>query len=58
MADDNVFFDNAVKLMSELQNQRVDFQLMTYPGKRHGISGEDTRAHLWQMVFNFFEAQL
>ncbi|MGS2723259.1 alpha/beta fold hydrolase [Porticoccus sp. GXU_MW_L64] len=58
MADDNVFFDNAVKLMGQLQQQRVDFQLMTYPGKRHGISGEDTRAHLWQMMFRFFESKL
>ncbi|MDM3869877.1 S9 family peptidase [Porticoccus sp. W117] len=58
MADDNVFFDNAVKLMGQLQEKRVDFQLMTYPGKRHGIRGEDAQAHLWQMVFRFFEGKL
>ena len=58
MADDNVFFDNAVKLMGQLQNKRVDFQLMAYPGKRHGIRGEDAQAHLWQMMFRFFENKL
>ncbi|TNE62107.1 MAG: S9 family peptidase [Alphaproteobacteria bacterium] len=58
MADDNVFFDNSVKLMSVLQNKRKPFELMTYPGKKHGIRGEDTRAHLWHMALEFFNRTL
>jgi len=58
MADDNVFFDHSVKLISTLQNKRVDFEMMAYPGKRHGIRGANTRGHLWNMVFNFFEREL
>jgi dipeptidyl-peptidase-4 len=58
MADDNVFFDNSVKLMEALQNERVPFELMTYPGKKHGIRGEDTRAHLWTLVLDFFDREL
>ncbi len=58
MADDNVFFDHSVKLMGRLQKQRRQFRLMTYPGRRHGIRGEDARAHLWTMALEFFEERL
>nr|WP_051239975.1 S9 family peptidase [Arenimonas composti] len=39
MADDNVLFTNSTKLMSALQERGVAFELMTYPGARHGLSG-------------------
>lgn len=58
MADDNVFFDNTVKLLSVLQNKGKHFELMTYPGKKHGIRGEKTRIHLWNQAFDFFERTL
>lgn len=58
MADDNVFFDNSVKLMTALQDARVPFELMTYPGKRHGIRGEDARVHLWTSALDFFERRV
>ncbi|GAK33417.1 prolyl tripeptidyl peptidase [alpha proteobacterium Q-1] len=58
MADDNVFFDHAVKLMSVLQNEGIGFELMTYPGKKHRISGEATRAHLWSGALDFFDRKL
>lgn len=58
MADDNVFFDNSVKLMSNLQNRSKTFELMTYPGKKHGIRGAATRLHLRRTVFDFFERKL
>jgi len=58
MADDNVFFDNSVKLMATLQNAGKPFELMTYPGKKHGIRGEATRAHLWRLALDFFKRKL
>ncbi|MEE8371446.1 MAG: prolyl oligopeptidase family serine peptidase, partial [Sphingomonadales bacterium] len=58
MADDNVVFDHTVKLIDELQNRRKTFQMMTYPGKRHRISGEDTRAHVWRTALDFFNKEL
>lgn len=58
MADDNVFFDNSVKLMSALQVRKKPFELMTYPGKKHGIRGEATRAHLWTLALDFFDRKL
>lgn len=58
MADDNVFFDHTVKLLSVLQNKGKQFELMTYPGKKHGIRGEKTRIHLWNQALDFFDRQL
>ena len=58
MADDNVFFDNSVKLMSVLQNAAKPFDLMTYPGKKHGIRGAATRAHLYNTILSFFNRTL
>jgi len=58
MADDNVFFDNSVKLMDALQKANKQFELMTYPGKRHRIKGEAERTHLNEMRLDFFKRQL
>ncbi len=41
MADDNVLFSNATSLMSALQKRGQPFELMTYPGAKHGLSGAD-----------------
>ena len=41
MADDNVLFLNSTKLISALQKQALPFQLMTYPGAKHGLRGSD-----------------
>ncbi|MBL0039886.1 MAG: prolyl oligopeptidase family serine peptidase [Xanthomonadales bacterium] len=37
-ADDNVLFTNSTKLMSALQQRGKPFELMTYPGGKHGIA--------------------
>ena len=41
MADDNVLFANSTRLMSELQKRGIAFELMTYPGAKHGLRGSD-----------------
>lgn len=41
MADDNVLFTNSTSLMSELQKRGTAFELMTYPGAKHGLSGSN-----------------
>ncbi|PBJ81536.1 S9 family peptidase [Lysobacteraceae bacterium NML93-0399] len=41
MADDNVLFTNATQLMSQLQQAGTPFELMTYPGAKHGLRGRD-----------------
>ncbi|NVJ99162.1 MAG: alpha/beta fold hydrolase [Alphaproteobacteria bacterium] len=58
MADDNVFFDNSVKLMSVLQQKGKRFELMTYPGKKHGIRGEFAQAHVYNQALAFLKRSL
>ena len=58
MADDNVFFDNSVKLMAELQRRGVAFELMTYPGQKHGFGERLMRIHARQMTLDFFQRHL
>ena len=41
MADDNVLFTNSTALMGDLQARGTPFELMTYPGAKHGLRGSD-----------------
>lgn len=52
MADDNVLFTNSTKLMSELQKRGTPFELMTYPGAKHGLQGADA-LHRYRMAEDF-----
>ena len=58
MADDNVTFDNTTRLMAELQQRGIVFELMTYPGQRHGIRGQALGTHLMKTRMNFLERHL
>ena len=53
MADDNVLFGNSTKLMSELQKRAIPFELMTYPGAKHGLKGNDA-LHRYRLTEAFF----
>ena len=46
MADDNVLFTNSTQLMSDLQKRGTPFELMTYPGAKHGLRGSDLKVGL------------
>ena len=52
MADDNVLFTNSTKLMSELQKRGTPFELMTYPGAKHGLRGSDL-LHRYRLTEDF-----
>jgi dipeptidyl-peptidase-4 len=52
MADDNVLFSNSTKLMSELQKRSQPFELMTYPGAKHGLQGADL-LHRYRLSADF-----
>ena len=58
MADDNVTFDNSTRLYAELQRLGKSFEMMTYPGQRHGIRGGELQAHLMQTRMAFLDRQL
>ncbi|MEL6246209.1 MAG: S9 family peptidase [Pseudomonadota bacterium] len=58
MADDNVTFDNTTRLMAALQERELPFELMTYPGQRHGIRGEALQKHLMKTRMAFLDRNL
>ena len=55
MADDNVLFLNSTQLMSALQQRGIQFELMTYPGGKHGLDLPGQRAHVFHLIDDFFE---
>jgi dipeptidyl-peptidase-4 len=59
MADDNVLFSHSTQLMQALQRANKPFQLMTYPGGKHGLPRDPSmgRYH-YQQVLDFFRERL
>jgi len=57
-ADDNVLFENSLRLIDALQGKGKLFDLQIYPGKAHGISGRVARLHLYRSVEVFFDRHL
>ena len=58
MADDNVQFSNSTKLMAALQQQGTQFELMTYPGGKHGLSTPAMRTHVFTAIADFFDRKV
>jgi len=58
MADDNVLFTHSTMLMQKLQSAAIDFELMTYPGEKHAISGEGQRLHVYRQIDRFMRRHL
>jgi dipeptidyl-peptidase-4 len=58
MADDNVLFTNSTLLMQKLQQAAIPFELMTYPGGKHSLVGENIRVHVYRGITDHFERHL
>lgn len=58
MADDNVIFENSTRLMAAIQAKSIPFELMDYPGERHGVRGNAKRLHLWRTRIDFLNRKL
>jgi dipeptidyl-peptidase-4 len=58
MADDNVLFTNTTKMIDALVNRGVQFELMTYPGAKHGVSNRIQRRHVQTYIDAFFRKHL
>ncbi len=59
MADDNVLFTHSTQLMKQLQDANVQFDLMAYPGGKHGLIRQaDMGPHFYEMVLRFFQERL
>ena len=58
MADDNVLFTNSTQLMAQLQTRGTQFDLMTYPGGKHGLSTPAMKKHVFNAIVRWFDRQL
>ncbi|MFN3835348.1 MAG: DPP IV N-terminal domain-containing protein [Glycocaulis sp.] len=58
MADDNVTFDHSTRLFAKLQERGELFDMMTYPGQRHGIRPPPLQIHLLKTQMAFFDRHL
>jgi dipeptidyl-peptidase-4 len=59
MADDNVLFTNSTSLMKRLQDLQKPFDVMTYPGAKHGLIRQATTArHAYAQIERFFAGAL
>lgn len=58
MADDNVLFTHTSRLMHALQETGVLFDLMAYPGAKHGLAGRRTGLHRFRVIEAFLARHL
>ena len=59
MADDNVLFTNSTALMKKLQDEQKPFDLMTYPGGKHGLIRQNVSGlHAHSHMVRFFDREV
>jgi dipeptidyl-peptidase-4 len=58
MADDNVLFLNSTKLFRTLQDLGKPFDVMVYPGAKHGLTRQHDGRHAYKMIKRFFDENL
>ena len=58
MADDNVLFLNSTKLFRRLQDLGKPFEVMVYPGAKHGLLRQHDGRHAYATILAFFNASL
>lgn len=57
-SDDNVHMQNSIQMIDALVKAGKPFRLMIYPNKTHGISGQEARTHLFNMMLDHWEKEL
>jgi len=59
MADDNVLFTHSTALIKALQDANRPFELMTYPGGKHGLTSQQgSGPHAFEQILRFFDREL
>jgi dipeptidyl-peptidase 4 len=58
MADDNVLFLNSTKLFRKLQDLGKPFDVMVYPGAKHGLLRQRDGRHAYGTMLRFFKDNL
>jgi dipeptidyl-peptidase-4 len=57
LEDDNVLVQNTVQMADALQRAGLPFELMLYPQKTHGVTGQ-ARRHMFELIASFFDRNL
>ncbi len=55
--DDNVHFQNSLQMIDRLQKAGKPFEMMLYPQKTHGVTG-DAQTHMQRLMLDFFLREL
>ncbi|WP_269514122.1 S9 family peptidase [Brevundimonas subvibrioides] len=55
MADDNVILENSTRVIDALQARSIPFEMMLYPGQRHGVRGNERQLQQWQTYLDFLD---
>ncbi len=58
MADDNVLFLHSTKLFRKLQDLGKPFDVMVYPGAKHGLLRQHDGRHAYRTIVQFFDENL
>ncbi len=55
MADDNVILENSTRVIDAMQAQSRPFELMLFPGQRHGVRGNERQLLQWRTYLDFLD---
>jgi dipeptidyl-peptidase 4 len=58
MADDNVLFLHSTKLFRKLQDLGKPFDIMAYPGAKHGLTRQHDGRHAYATILRYFNENL
>lgn len=58
LADDNVHFQHTAEMSNRLIAENKQFKTMVYPNRSHGISGDNAKLHLYNLMTNFLQEKL
>jgi dipeptidyl-peptidase-4 len=58
MADDNVLFLHSTKLFRKLQDLGKPFDVMVYPGAKHGLTRQHDGRHAYATILRYFDENL
>ena len=56
--DDNVHYQNSMEMAAALIKSNKQFETYIYPGRNHGIYGDNARLHLYTKMTNFLNDKL
>ncbi|MDA3929674.1 MAG: S9 family peptidase [Prolixibacteraceae bacterium] len=57
-ADDNVHAQNTFEFTEAMVQKNIPFDMHIYTNRNHSIIGGNTRTHLYNKIFNYFETHL